>query len=228
MSRGTLQVALFVLACTFPASVTHVRGQDVWTLMNEADAKVAAVLDERTTLDVENQPLTTFVESVGERHAINVQLDYKALSDAQIDIDVPISIHVRDASLRSALKLALGKLQLSFCVRDGYLLITSGNSDEDSLEMRIYRVRDLISLDSGLTSRVEFAGADDFRELLNVITATAEPTTWDDVGGPAAITARPDSQTLWVLQTPEAHELIAIHEEIDLYLRILREIGSAH
>ncbi|MGH7140421.1 MAG: hypothetical protein ACREHD_32200, partial [Pirellulales bacterium] len=60
-------------------------------------------------------------------------------------------------------------------------------------------------------SRAEFAGtgSDDFRELLNVITATAEPTTWDDVGGPAAIKAHPASQTLWVLQTPEAHELIA-------------------
>jgi hypothetical protein len=211
MSRRTLRVALFALACTVPAPITQVRGQDVWTLMNDADAKVTAALDERTTLDVENQPLTTFVESLRERHGINVQLDYKALSDAGTDIDVPISVHARDASLRSALRLALSKLQLSLCVRDGYLLITSGNFEEDSLEMRIYRVRDLISLDSGLTSRVAFAGtgADDFRELLQVITATVEPTTWDDVGGPAAIKANPDSQTLWIFQTPEAHELVA-------------------
>ncbi|HET6879770.1 MAG TPA: hypothetical protein VFI31_06435 [Pirellulales bacterium] len=62
----------------------------------------------------------------------------------------------------------------------------------------------------------------DFRPLIDGLTSTVAPETWDDVGGPGSVMAFANAGALVVLQKA------AVHEEIDLYLRTLREIGAAH
>jgi len=49
----------------------------------------------------------------------------------------------------------------------------------------------------------------DFDTLIELITTTIEPQSWDDVGGPGAIESFPTNLSLVVSQTQEVHEKIA-------------------
>jgi len=50
----------------------------------------------------------------------------------------------------------------------------------------------------------------DFDTLIQLITSSIAPESWDFVGGPGSINGFPDAISLVVLQTPEVHERIAI------------------
>ncbi|MEX2561195.1 MAG: hypothetical protein WD403_14835, partial [Pirellulales bacterium] len=61
----------------------------------------------------------------------------------------------------------------------------------------------------------------DFDSLIELITSTIAPTTWDDVGGPGAIQEFEGNLTLVVSQTQEVHEEIA---ELLAQLRRLQDL----
>jgi hypothetical protein len=88
------------------------------------ETRIWAALEEKTVFDFTEQPLFNVVECLGQLHDINIQLDGKALSDAGIGSDVPITRNVKGVTLRSALKLLLSDLDLTYVVHNGVLMIT--------------------------------------------------------------------------------------------------------
>ena len=185
---------------------------------DEAEAKIEAALGQPAKLDFDNWPLSEVVAQIVEQHKIFIQLDMKALTDSGLGSDTPIKAHLEGLSLRSALKVVFGQIDLTYVIRDEVLLITSKTEAENMLTSRIYPVRDLVGGESGF--RPAIARGEDrqeqFGELLNVITKTVAPTTWDDVGGPGSAKQFPNSRALVFSQTGE------IHEEITALLAALR------
>lgn len=59
------------------------------------------------------------------------------------------------------------------------------------------------------TSGMGGAAMADFDTLIELITATIQPDTWDDVGGPGAIESFPTNLSLVISQTQQVHEQIA-------------------
>ena len=84
--------------------------------------KLAAALGDLTELEFVDQPLRDVVEYLKERHNVEIVLDAKALLDAGIGFDAPITRNVRSISLKSALELLLGELDLT-CFAEGDRLI---------------------------------------------------------------------------------------------------------
>ncbi|HWB08715.1 MAG TPA: hypothetical protein VG826_05810 [Pirellulales bacterium] len=173
--------------------------------------KIFAALDEATELDMADQPLSDVIEYWKQKHEIEIQLDGKALADAGIGSDTPVTLKTEGIRLRSALRMVLGNLDLTYSVGDGYLLITSKTEAENKLTSKIYPVHDLVTLDSMFRPRLEPGekAGPDFQSLIELITSTVAPTTWDEVGGPGGIKAFTPSRALAISQTEEAHENIA-------------------
>ncbi len=109
-----------------------------------AEAKIIAALDDKTELDFAEQPLADVVEYLKERHGIEIQLDVKALTDAGLGSDTPITRNLKGISLRSALRLMLSELDLTYVIRDEVLSITSKTEAENLLSTRVYPVADLV------------------------------------------------------------------------------------
>jgi hypothetical protein len=173
--------------------------------------KILAALDDVTQLDAAEQPLSELIASWTQKHAIEIQLDAKALADAGVGSDTPITRTLKGIRLRSALRLVLNDLDLTYLVGDGYLLITSKTEAENSLATKVYPVQDLVTLD-GLFRAPREPGekaGSDFSSLIELITSTIAPTTWDEVGGPGAIQGFAHSGALAISQTEEAHEEVA-------------------
>ena len=84
--------------------------------------KLGTASGELTELEFVDQPLIDVIEYLKERHNIEIVLDAKALLDAGIGFDTPITRNIRGISLKSALELVLGELDLT-CYAEGDRLI---------------------------------------------------------------------------------------------------------
>ena len=109
-----------------------------------AEAKIAAALTEKTELDFTDQPLSDVIEYLKAKHEIEIQLDSKALADAGVGSDTPVTRNIKGITLRSALRLLLGELDLTYVIRDEVLMITTKTEAENILSTRVYPVADLV------------------------------------------------------------------------------------
>jgi len=104
-------------------------------------------------------------------------------------------------------------------ISDGVLLISTPEEVESTLFTRIYDVADLVVCRDEKDRLV-----DDYDGLIEVITATVFPTTWDEVGGPASIIGDSfgSAKVLVISQTGESHE------EIVEVLKKIRTIAAKY
>jgi hypothetical protein len=108
------------------------------------ETKILAALDEKTELDFVDQPLTDVVDYLKQWHDIEIQLDNKALADVGMGSDMPITRNIKGITLRSALKLLLSEMDLTYVLRNEVLMITSKTEADNLLSTRVYPVADLV------------------------------------------------------------------------------------
>ena len=183
------------------------------------ELKLLDALRSPTQLEFVDTPLTMVVDLLKDRHHIDIQLDKKAMEDAGIGTDTPVTEVVKGVSLRSALRLMLHKLGLTYLIQNEVLLITTPEAAESRLATRVYPVADIVGAgrdenDNAMT---------DFDSLTEIIESTVGPTTWDSVGGPGSIAhqAMGNAKVLVLSQTQP------VHEEIVGLLQGLRKVKAA-
>lgn len=96
-----------------------------------SESKIWAALNEKTEIDFFEKPLTDVFDYLKQRHEIEIQLDMRALTDAGVGSDTPITRSIKGVTLRSALNLLLNELDLTYLVRNGVLVITSNIEAEN-------------------------------------------------------------------------------------------------
>jgi hypothetical protein len=109
-----------------------------------AEEKIYEALDNETDLEFNEVPLRDAVEYIKDKHGIEIQLDEKALTEAVIATDTPVTRNVKGISLRSALRLMLRPLQLTYMVQNEVLLITTQAEADMKLVTKVYPVADLV------------------------------------------------------------------------------------
>jgi hypothetical protein len=169
-------------------------------------------------------PLQEVIDALQAHCGVEIQFDRNALEDVGIGSDTPITASLGGESLGEALRRILRELDLCWMVRDEVVLITTPEGRESALLTRLYPVGDLVSAGDSLELRHlqnhEIVTGDTAREflsnraaayveLIEMIEATVDSTTWDSVGGPGAIVEFPQSMTLVISQTEDTHERIA-------------------
>jgi hypothetical protein len=89
-------------------------------------------------------PLKDVISYLQESHNIPIVLMTKKLEEAGIQPDVPVTKTLRGITLRSALRLILKELELTYIVRDEVLQITTPEDAEGQLITKVYPVGDLV------------------------------------------------------------------------------------
>lgn len=177
--------------------------------------KVRAALKLPAEFDYKATPLKDVADELQRRYGIEVQLDHRAMEDAGIAVDTPITRSVHGITLKSALRLMLRELDLTHLIEDDALLITTTEEAENHLETKVYPVADLLLLPG---DSAEDGGQVDFDSLIDLTTTTVKPTTWDSVGGPGSISQFDNGLSLVVSQTEE------VHEEIEDLFKRMRKV----
>jgi hypothetical protein len=85
---------------------------------------IADALASKTQIKFSKTPLADVVDYLKDLHKIEIQIDRKALKQAGIRANAPITKNLKGVSLRSALSAILDDLGLEFEIRDEMLLIT--------------------------------------------------------------------------------------------------------
>lgn len=162
--------------------------------------KIIEMLDERCKqIDFIDTSLQDAIQIIREQNDnMNVVLDEASLDLAGIDSETPITLNLNDVSLRSALRLMLRGLDLTFEVRDEVLLVTSIEESEMLLSAVVTPVHDMLNKENPIASA---------NSLIKSITNAATPDSWECVGGPATISYYQGN--LIVAHTQQGHEAVA-------------------
>jgi hypothetical protein len=164
-----------------------------------------------TGLDFTEAPLEGVAGFVQETYGIPVQLDIPALEEIGVDAQQPVTTNLHNVSLRSALRLMLKPLGLTYIVQNEVLLITTPEVEESELTTCVYDVRDLVrSTRSG----------PDFDPLIDTIISCISVETWAENGGGDSDIRPLHPGFLVVSQTA------SVHEEIEELLITIRELKS--
>ncbi|MFO0887659.1 MAG: hypothetical protein U0790_00785, partial [Isosphaeraceae bacterium] len=146
---GVVDIAAYRNGISLPknfAELSKVRREANARLEPKADPGRMAVerkLNEPITLDLEKQPLSEAVSFLQNATGLNVVVDPKAMLETGINENTPISMRLKDVKLKTALKLMLAPLGLTYQTDDEVLVITSPQISSRVIQ-RSYPVGDLV------------------------------------------------------------------------------------
>ena len=103
------------------------------------EARIEAALRQPTKLEFVGTSLAAVVDYLKDLHGIEIQIDHWGLARAGLGPDTPVTQNLKNISLRSAMRLMLGQMGLTYVVRDEVLLITTRERADTMLQTRIYR-----------------------------------------------------------------------------------------
>ncbi|HZV04506.1 MAG TPA: hypothetical protein VE999_05400 [Gemmataceae bacterium] len=101
-------------------------------------------LMEPTSLSYVNESLGRVIDDIRGEKGINIFVETPALAEKGIELDRPVSIKVDNISLKSALKLLLSQVHLTYIISDDVLKITTEDQARGKLEPKVYQVADLV------------------------------------------------------------------------------------
>ena len=152
---------------------------------DERVRSIEKALKKPVTWNFDDIPLRDVAEFIAKQSGIQVQFDERAITDLNITSDTPVTSQQGGILLQDALRLLLKPLQLTHVIENGVLSITSQTEAESRLHVRVYPVGDLLDCESD--EKGVNAGSCDFDSLIDVISTTVAPTSWNVVGGPSSI-----------------------------------------
>ncbi|MBC7852330.1 MAG: hypothetical protein IAF94_02750 [Pirellulaceae bacterium] len=160
---------------------------------NDPLGKMRGALRRPVSAEYPETPLKEAVADMAKRYKTSLELDAAAIAAAGVSGDTPVTVSLKALPLESVLTLTFRDLGLTWTVDGDKLLITTPEKAGSKLMSIAYDVRDLT------------AGGD-FDSLIDAITSTVHPASWQDVGGPAKITVADGG--LAILQTLQGHRTI--------------------
>jgi hypothetical protein len=160
----------------------------------------------RSGLDFADTPLEEVINFLQDQYEIPMQIDSAALDEHGISVDEPVTISLRNVSLRSALRLMLKQLQLTAVVDNEVLVITTSEDADTRIKVCVYDVRDLID------GQAQIA----LSELTDVITSCVSPESWAE-SRRGSIRSYPPN--LLVIAQPQR-----VHEQIQGLLKRMRQM----
>jgi hypothetical protein len=176
------------------------------------ELKIERSLSRDVSLHLDNAALSEVIRHLAKLGEVNIVLDTSGLEDEGVTSNTHVSINVDGIRLKSALNLLLEPLRLGYAIKDDVLKITSRMKQQGELLTVTYSVADLV---------VSFPGASptgtaaksvltaDYTSLMNLISTTIQPDSWEELSGPGSMTPYHTTFSLVIRQTQPVHDEIA-------------------
>ncbi|MEQ8838974.1 MAG: hypothetical protein RID07_19365, partial [Lacipirellulaceae bacterium] len=184
--------------------------------MRKANERIDAALDQplKTPLDFIEIPLNQILMRISDDYNIPIVFDLQALEALAISVETDVTTTLREVSLRTAFEIMLRQVEdLTYMVDNEVLLITSEDEAMQRLEVRVYRVDDLIWVPS--------TGELDFDSLIDILVSSVEHDSWMENGtGDGEV--QPYSPGMLVITQTRR-----IHQQIETLFSTMREVKAA-
>lgn len=199
--RFTARNALAVLIC---CGVLH--GADAPAVKQAVSGPAASneavykALEKVVSIDFTATPIVDVVDYFRHELGVNVVLDKKGFELAQVELNTPVTIFLKDVTIRTALEYILWPLQLTAVPRDGILLFTDSTDTAQFLTTRVYSIPDLLAYKT--EKDTVFCDPSD---LMKIIEDAVRTDTWKNNGGIGSIGYLEQTFCLVISQTEAAH-----------------------
>lgn len=176
----------------------------------------------RQTLDVvgdfrfDDTTLSEVARYLHQRFGINVVVDVVAIGETgATPTGIKVTVESRGTTVANMLDQLAYAYRLGIAIHNDALFITSESRAMEMLWVRVYDVSDLVQF------RQRNGGyKKDFDTLIDTITSTIVPDSWDDVGGDASIQSFPsENRGLLVIS-----QTYSIHMRIENFLDVTRRL----
>jgi hypothetical protein len=155
-----------------------------------------------------DQALKEVAHVIEEEYGFPVRLDAVALDEIGISTEEPVTFSINGISLRSALRLMLQQLQLTYIIQDEVLMITTPEVADLELIICVYDVREVVGT-------AEDPAID---QLIDAVVACVASETWAKNGGGEAEIRWIKPGLLIISQTR------SVHEEVRALLATIRDV----
>lgn len=187
----------------------------------DANAQAQAKLEAQLDAEFVETPVADVIAFLADKAAVQAYVDRRALDDIGVDAAVaPVTMQLKDVPAEMVLRLAIRQHGLAYMLDHGVVIVTTPEEMEANLETRVYRVSDLgrsAGKQGGAAfdeSSARYDGAaeayllrqDDVNSLIELITTTVDPKSWEEVGGPGSI--GPYRGALVIRQTYQGHRKV--------------------
>lgn len=250
---------------------------------SKEELEIQKSLGNKVDVKFNERPLAEVMDMLSQLSGVPIVLDSVGMAGEGVTTDTPVTLQIsQPITLKSALRLVLEPLRLSYVIENEVLRVTSEQTRNTNTYPKVYNVADLVipipnfipGYNTGLAGAIQYAhaalgygnnlqplgrtpmalasndlgGANsntsvlaqmgasgmlsslgsqntpppgygpggmggaamaDFDTLINLITSTIAPETWEDVGGAGAIEEFPVNLSLVISQTQDVHEQIA-------------------
>jgi hypothetical protein len=150
---------------------------DYLAAYSPAETRIHSALEGLCDFQCAGSPLLEVLEDLSRKHHIPIAPCQPKLDEAAIDLKTPLTLKMKGATLRAALHSLLEQAELAYVISDDVLQVTTPEDAGSRMRTVVYDVRDLVIVKEGI----------DFDFLIELITTTVNPDSWDDTGGPGSL-----------------------------------------
>ncbi len=108
------------------------------------ERKIENSLNAPADLHFQNMPLRQVIEDLRQMYKLNIYIDEQALMDKGIGLDRPVSIKLDGIALKSALRLMLRNLNLTYIIDEGALQIVTPDRARGKMGLATHYVADIV------------------------------------------------------------------------------------
>ncbi len=101
-------------------------------------------LNEPISLTFKDTPLHQVISDLQMLSGVNIVPDRATLQEANISLEVPLTLPVEKISLKSALNILLDQVRLTYVIKDQVLMITTKEKAAGRMRMVTYSIADLV------------------------------------------------------------------------------------
>ncbi len=141
----------------------------------EINLKIHAALGDNTSQTMVELPLSEAMAQLAETHDIPIVVDRRALEEIGISHDQPVTLSLKNVTLRSFVRLMLRELDLTYIVDDEVMQITTREVAERKTTLEMYRFPKQLVADTDA--------------IIRSLTSAVSPDSWTERGGPCSVTA---------------------------------------
>jgi hypothetical protein len=159
------------------------------------ERRLQAALDAPCDWQFVETPFYEAVQQLANRHQVPLVVCRRNLEEGGQDWRAPISLSLKDISLRSALRIFAGQVDCCCILHRGVLQVTTPEDASSRVYTQVYDVRDLVHYEEG--------DLIDFDSLLELVYTIVSPDQWEGSGPGPIETLNPG----WMIfsQTEDVH-----------------------
>ena len=178
--------------------------------LTKAERKILEALSTPMTVDLKDSTLEDVIKYLEDKTGVNIVVPTAILEEQNITYKAPVSVNLKNVTLRTILKKTLAEVHLVYIVKGGVIQVTTEERAKQTLTTRVYYMGDMQLLTDVRLPRYaqRLQAITAINDIIGVIVGTVDPESWWVNGGPGRIVFDPTSMSLIVTQTAKVHYML--------------------